>query len=229
MSPEFEVTVADDAGAQWSGWIQLSPPRLKGRLRREPDGPEYPVTGEIRAERGGPGLPVLGALPGVNGLVGMVPQLFKDVAAEVTKDLPGRGRWAGVRLRGSLDPGTDVEAELVFDGDRWRAAPGPLRVVRLDQGLLPWLRRFLDEAARTLDAHLRTPASLITTWEIAWLHLLFQEIEPAHEATMRSVAVLETNPGPLAEDTASARRLVKDLDALGLEEAAAALQTALGG
>ena len=112
-----------------------------------------------------------------------------------------------------------------FVGDGWRADGN----VRLSPDPTPWLRAFLDGAARHLDAHAPVPGSVVTAWEVARLRLVLGEWTDAATAVRRGIELLAAAPVRGADRSASSR-LAAVLDAFPeCRGAAADLRAALAG
>ncbi|MBV8541016.1 MAG: hypothetical protein JO063_07130 [Pseudonocardiales bacterium] len=198
--PQFDLDVVDSDGVRWFGMIRLFPPLLEGSLSTERGDCGHDVSGRV---------------------VGRRSDVFGDVVNTLMSRFIPPPPWAVAHLR--FD---QMRAEVSFCADSSQPEHSGVKVVELDPHIVPWLRSFVDKAARDLRAHAPTIGSVATAWELAWLHLVFGELEGAAEAAMRSVELLESW-GLRPEDPAAGLRLIDQFGEFNREDVVAALRAAL--
>lgn len=157
---------------------------------------------------------VQGRIAGVWGRV----ERAKQTVAFLPDPLGLRHHVPGIRVRLAL-PTPSGQAHLECEGSTWRNLHRELRVVRMRPDPWPWLRDFLTDAGRTLDAHGSQIPTAQVAWAIARLRLIFDRGDDASDAVRQGLQHLRATR-TADVDVADLRLLHRQLSTCGCGAAA---------
>jgi hypothetical protein len=206
-SPNFGIDVRDSAQRLWQGTVWLSPPILGGWLRTYDGAPTHEVRGWVVGRR-------VSLFENVDRVVVEMGDRLMTNAPWLVRKVTEKARegfadnvlvpWA----RASL--GFDTQrAEIGFVAETWKPRT---TVVDLDPRLTPWLRDYLADAERRVEAHAHEIVSVSTAWEVARLHLVLSEAPQSAEAVRRGIELLRES-GLTPDDRRAGERLAAVLPA----------------